>query len=72
MIGGRFLPIVAALAIGGNLAKKKRVEPGPGSFPAHGGLFVALLVFTILLVGALTFFPILSFGPIAEHLQLPG
>jgi K+-transporting ATPase ATPase A chain len=72
MIGGRFLPIVAALAIGGNLAKKKRVEPGPGSFPAHGSLFVALLVFTILLVGALTFFPILSFGPIVEHLQLPG
>jgi len=70
MLFGRFLPITATLAIAGNMAKKKRVTPGPGSFPAHGGLFVALLTFTILLVGALTFFPILSFGPIVEHLRL--
>ena len=65
-----FLPIVAALAIAGNLAKKKRVPPGPSSFPVHGPLFVGLLVGTIVLVGALTFFPILSFGPIVEHLRL--
>jgi K+-transporting ATPase ATPase A chain len=69
MLFGRFLPLVAVLAIAGNLAKKKRVAAGPSSFPVHGPLFVALLVGTILLVGALTFFPILSFGPIVEHLQ---
>lgn len=70
MLFGRFLPIVAVLAIAGNMAKKKRIPPGPSSFPVGGGLFIALLTGTILLVGALTFFPMLSFGPIAEHLQL--
>jgi len=70
MLFGRFLPIVAVLAIAGNMAKKKRVPPGPSSFPVDGGLFVALLTGTILLVGALTFFPMLSFGPIVEHFQL--
>ena len=70
MLFGRFLPIVAVLAIAGNMAKKKRSPPGPSSFPVGGGLFVALLTGTILLVGALTFFPILSFGPIVEHFQL--
>ncbi len=70
MLFGRFLPIVAVLAIAGNMAKKKRVPPGPSSFPVGGGLFVALLTGTILLVGALTFFPMLSFGPIVEHFQL--
>ena len=54
----------------GNMAKKKRTPPGPSSFPVGGGLFVALLTGTILLVGALTFFPMLSFGPIVEHFQL--
>ncbi len=70
MLFGRFLPIVAVLAIAGNMAKKKRSPPGPSSFPVGGGLFVALLTGTILLVGALTFFPMLSFGPIVEHFQL--
>ncbi len=70
MMFGRFLPIVAVLAIAGNMAKKKRVPPSPSSFPVGGGLFVALLTGTILLVGALTFFPMLSFGPIVEHFQL--
>lgn len=70
MLFGRFLPIVAVLAIAGNMAKKKRIPPGPSSFPVGGGLFIALLTGTILLVGALTFFPMLSFGPIVEHLQL--
>ena len=70
MMFGRFLPIVAVMAIAGNMAKKKRVPPGPSSFPVGGGLFVALLTGTILLVGALTFFPMLSFGPIVEHFQL--
>jgi len=70
MLFGRFLPIVAVLAIAGNMAKKKRIPPGPSSFPVGGGLFIALLTGTILLVGALTFFPMLSFGPIVEHFQL--
>ncbi|HEY0466894.1 MAG TPA: potassium-transporting ATPase subunit KdpA [Polyangiaceae bacterium] len=70
MLLGRFLPLVAVLALAGNMAKKKRVPPGPSSFPVGGGLFVALLTGTILLVGALTFFPMLSFGPIVEHFQL--
>ncbi|MCC6557802.1 MAG: potassium-transporting ATPase subunit KdpA [Polyangiaceae bacterium] len=70
MFFGRFPLIVAALAIGGNMAKKKRVPAGPGSFPVDGPLFVALLVSVILIVGALTFFPVLSLSPIAEHLML--
>ncbi len=70
MLFGRFLPLIAVLAIAGNMAKKKRVPPGPSSFPVGGGLFVALLTGTILLVGALTFFPMLSFGPIVEHFQI--
>ena len=70
MLFGRFLPIVAVLANAGNMAKKKRIPPGPSSFPVGGGLLVALLTGTILLVGALTFFPMLSFGPIVEHFQL--
>jgi len=70
MLFGRFLPIVAVLAIAGNMAKKKRIPPSPSSFPVGGGLFVALLTGTILLVGALTFFPMLSFGPVVEHFQL--
>jgi K+-transporting ATPase ATPase A chain len=70
MLLARFLPMIAVLAIAGNMAKKKRVPPGPSSFPVGGGLFVALLTGTILLVGALTFFPMLSFGPIVEHFQL--
>jgi K+-transporting ATPase ATPase A chain len=67
---GRFLPIIAVLAIAGNMAKKKRLAPSPSSFPVAGGLFVALLTGTILLVGALTFIPMLSFGPVVEHFQL--
>ncbi len=70
MFLGRFVPITAAMALAGNLAKKKISPPGPGSFPAHGPLFVGLLVAVILVVGALTFFPVLCFGPIVEHAML--
>src|SRR4029077_5162419 len=56
MFVGRFPLIVAVLAIAGNMAKKKRVPEGPGSFPVSGPLFVGLLVSVILVVGALTFF----------------
>ncbi len=70
MFFGRFPLIVLVLAIAGNLAKKKRVPKGPGSFPVEGALFAGLLVAVILVVGALTFFPALSLGPIVEHFQL--
>ena len=67
MLIGRFLMIVPALAIAGILAGKKAVAPGPGTLPTNGPLFAALLVGVILIVGALTFFPALSLGPIVEH-----
>ncbi len=70
MFVGRFPLIIAALAIAGNMAKKKRVPVGPGSFPVEGGLFVGLLVGTVVLVGALTFFPALAIGPLVEHVMM--
>jgi len=70
MLVGRFLMIVPMLAVAGSLAKKKLVPPSPGTFPVHTPLFTVLLVGVILIVGALTFFPALSLGPILEHLLL--
>jgi K+-transporting ATPase ATPase A chain len=70
MLVGRFLMIVPMLAIAGNLAKKKVVPLSPGTFPVHTPLFTVLLVGVILIVGALTFFPALSLGPILEHLLM--
>jgi K+-transporting ATPase ATPase A chain len=70
MLGGRFLLIVPILALAGNLASKKSVPPSPGTFPVNGSLFTVLLVGVVVIVGALTFFPALSLGPILEHLQL--
>jgi K+-transporting ATPase ATPase A chain len=67
---GRFLMIVPMLAVAGSLAKKKAVPPSPGTFPVTTPLFTALLVSVILIVGALTFFPALSLGPILEHLLM--
>lgn len=67
---GRFFMIIPVLAIAGNLAKKKIVPESAGTFPVTGGLFAGLLVSTILIVGALTFFPALSLGPILEHLLM--
>jgi K+-transporting ATPase ATPase A chain len=67
MLAGRFLMIVPALAAAGAMAGKKTVAPGPGTFPTNGGLFVFLLIAVILVVGALTFFPALSLGPVVEH-----
>jgi K+-transporting ATPase ATPase A chain len=49
------------------MVDKKVIAPGPGTFPTSGGLFVGLLVAVVLIVGALTFFPALSLGPLAEH-----
>jgi K+-transporting ATPase ATPase A chain len=70
MLVGRFLIIVPMLAIAGSLGRKKRVPPSPGTFPVTTPLFAALLVSVILIVGALTFFPALSLGPIVEHLLM--
>jgi K+-transporting ATPase ATPase A chain len=70
MLAGRFLMIVPALAIAGILAGKKSAPGGPGTLPTTGPLFVALLVGVIVIVGALTFFPALSLGPIVEHLLM--
>jgi len=67
---GRFFMIIPVLAIAGNLARKKTVPESAGTFPVTGGLFAGLLVSTILIVGALTFFPALSLGPILEHLLM--
>jgi K+-transporting ATPase ATPase A chain len=67
MLAGRFLMIVPALAIAGFMAGKKSVPPGPGTLPTNGPLFACLLVGVILVVGALTFFPAISLGPIVEH-----
>jgi K+-transporting ATPase ATPase A chain len=67
MLIGRFLMIVPALAIAGSLVGKKVVPPGPGTFPTNGALFVVLLIGVVIIVGALTFFPALSLGPIVEH-----
>jgi K+-transporting ATPase ATPase A chain len=73
MLIGRFLIIIPMLAVAGSLAAKKYVPPTGGTLPTHGGLFVGLLVATVIIVGALTFFPALSLGPIVEHfLMLDG
>ena len=68
----RFWLIVPVLAIAGSLAAKKSVPPSSGTLPTHTPLFVALLIGTVLLVGALTFVPALALGPIVEHLILFG
>ena len=70
MLAGRFLMIIPMLAIAGNLAKKKFVPPSLGTFPVTTPLFTVLLMGVIIIVGALTFFPALSLGPILEHLLL--
>jgi K+-transporting ATPase ATPase A chain len=72
MLIGRFLLIVPALAMAGALAGKKLVPTSSGTFPTHGGLFVGLLVSVILIVGALTFFPVLCLSPIVEHFLMHG
>jgi K+-transporting ATPase ATPase A chain len=70
MLCGRFLMMIPALAMAGNLARKKRIPPSPGTFPVSTPLFSLLLTGVIVIVGALTFFPALSLGPVLEHLLL--
>jgi len=70
MLIGRFLMIIPMMGIAGNLAAKKIVPPSAGTFPVHTPLFATLLIGVILIVGALTFFPMLALGPIVEHLLM--
>jgi potassium-transporting ATPase potassium-binding subunit len=67
MLVGRFLIIIPMLAIAGSLAGKKRLAATSGTLPTHGPLFVGLLVGTVIILGALTFFPALSLSPVVEH-----
>ena len=70
MLVGRFLFIIPALAIAGSLASKKLIPVTNGTLPTNGPLFVVLLIGTVIIVGALTYFPVLSLGPIVEHFQM--
>ncbi|MBA4489829.1 potassium-transporting ATPase subunit KdpA [uncultured Paracoccus sp.] len=70
MMIGRWGYIIPVLAIAGSLAAKPRAEATAGTFPTHGTAFTILLVATILIVGALTFLPVLALGPIAEHVSI--
>jgi len=70
MLAGRFLMIIPTLAIAGSLVRKKIVPPTLGTFPVTTPLFTALLVSVIVILGALTFFPVLSLGPLVEHLLM--
>jgi K+-transporting ATPase ATPase A chain len=70
MLIGRFAEIIPALAIAGSMARKRRVAPSLGTFPTTGPIWVALLLGTIVIVGALTFFPALALGPIIEQLKM--
>lgn len=70
MLFARFVPMLATLAIAGSLAKKKKIATSAGTLSTSNGMFIALLIFVVLLIGALSFFPAVALGPIAEHLQM--
>ncbi|WP_444658134.1 potassium-transporting ATPase subunit KdpA [Caproiciproducens sp. R2] len=72
MLFARYVPLVAALAMAGSLAQKKKVAVGAGTLPTHDAMFVGLLIFVILLIGALSFFPALALGPVADFYQMVG
>lgn len=72
MLFARYVPLVAALAMAGSLAQKKKVAVGAGTLPTHDAMFVGLLIFVILLIGALSFFPALALGPVADFYQMIG
>lgn len=72
MLFARFVPMFGTLAIAGSLASKKKVAVSSGSLATHNALFIGLLIFIVILVGALSFFPALALGPIAEHFQMIG
>ena len=70
MLAGRFVPVAAILAVAESMAGKKTVAASSGTLSTSNGMFVFLLIFVVLLVGALSFFPALALGPVAEHLQM--
>ncbi|MBV9463770.1 MAG: potassium-transporting ATPase subunit KdpA, partial [Verrucomicrobiae bacterium] len=72
MLIGRFLFLIPLLAAAGSLAMKKKIPSTSGTLPTHGPMFVGLLVATVVLVGALTFFPALALGPVVEHYLMDG
>lgn len=72
MLFARFVPMLATLAIAGSLAKKKKIATSVGTLSTSNGMFIALLILVVLLIGALSFFPAVALGPIAEHLQMIG
>ena len=67
MLFGRFLFMLPLLAVAGSLAAKRKIPTSSGTLPTHGPLFVGLLVGSVIIIGALTFFPALSLGPVVEH-----
>ncbi len=72
MLIGRFLFLIPILAAAGSLAAKKKVPVTTGTFPTHGPLFVGLLIGTVIIIAALTYFPAVSLGPIVEHYLMHG
>ena len=70
MFFGRFFMLIPILGIAGSLAAKRKVPASAGTFPVTGPLFAFLLVGVIVIVGALTFFPAFSLGPVVEHLAM--
>ncbi|MCL4449354.1 MAG: potassium-transporting ATPase subunit KdpA [Actinobacteria bacterium] len=70
MLLGRYAMYIPLLAVGGSMALKQRVPVGAGTFPTHGPLFIGLLIGTVIIVGALIFFPALALGPLAEHFSM--
>ncbi|MBL9054308.1 MAG: potassium-transporting ATPase subunit KdpA, partial [Tabrizicola sp.] len=67
MLLGRYAIIVPLLAIAGSMVRKPQAPVTSGTFATHGPLFVTLLVLTVIILGALTFFPVHALGPIAEE-----
>jgi K+-transporting ATPase ATPase A chain len=72
MFLARYWIILPVLAIAGSLAAKKKVPPGSGTLPTHTPLFVVWLMMVVVIVGALSFLPVLALGPVAEQLLLDG
>ena len=70
MLFARYVPLLAALAMAGSLVQKKKVAVGAGTLPTHNAMFIGLLIFIVVLVGALSFFPALALGPIADFFQM--
>jgi K+-transporting ATPase ATPase A chain len=69
MLLGRFLPIVFVLALAGSLASQEKIPVTTGTMPTHRPQFVGLMLGTVLIVSALTYFPVLALGPLAEGLH---